>query len=140
MISDSWGWLGMGAVEVAATNAFGNVIFVDSAHRFWRISPEELSCELVADTRDEYDALIRDHDFRQDWEMTRLVEQAQARYGKQGEDQCFFLKRPAVLGGRYAIENVGTISRQELVAFAGSVARQIKDVADGEQVVLTCTD
>ncbi len=137
VISHNWGWLGLEALEIINDNDFGNVIFVDSARRFWRICPEELSCEMIAESRASYDSLMGEDEFRQDWLMAGLVEQAQARYGKQPEGSCFCLKRPAVFGGEYAIENIGTVSRRELVAFAGDVARQLKDVSDGEKVELT---
>jgi hypothetical protein len=45
-----------------------------------------------------------------------------------------------VLGGKYDVANFGTISRRELVAFAGDIAEQIKDVPDGAKVKFTFTE
>jgi hypothetical protein len=59
-----------------------------------------------------------------------------AKVGTIDHDRCFCLKLPAVLGGPYAEENFGTISRRELIAFSGDIARQIKDVPDGGQFKL----
>jgi hypothetical protein len=39
--------------EVVATNAFGNVIVRATDGAFWRICPEEWSCEQVARNEDE---------------------------------------------------------------------------------------
>lgn len=71
-----------------------------------------------------------------DWEMASLVEEAEARYGVQPEGRCFCLKVPAVLGGAYAIENIGTVPLLELIAFVGDLARQIEDLPDGATVDL----
>jgi hypothetical protein len=38
------------------------------------------------------------------------------------------------LGGTYDENNIGSISLKELLAFSGSLARQIKDIPDGHEV------
>lgn len=43
---------------------------------------------------------------------------------------------PGVLGAKYVLQNIGTISRSELVSFAGDMAHQIKDVPDGAKLEL----
>ena len=47
-IRESWAWTGLDAAAIAVTNQFGNVIFRASDGAFWRICPEELSCEMLA--------------------------------------------------------------------------------------------
>lgn len=139
-IQHSWRWTGLNAEAVAATSAFGNVLVraVDGAH--WRICPEELSCDVVAGNDAEFDALFATEDFQIDWRMDRLVEIARAALGPVDDDHCYCLKMPAVLGGKYEAANFGTISRQELIAFAGKVAEQIKDLPDGTAVQFTFID
>ena len=75
-----------------------------------------------------------------DWQMTRLVELARHALGPVHEERCYCLKRPAVLGGEYDIANFATITRQELVAFTGDVAEQIKDLPDGTPVNIEWTE
>ncbi len=140
VIKQDWGWLGIDPVEIVATNDFGNVIFIDTSKRFWRICPEELSCEVVAENPERYNRLVHDGDFLTDWHMSTLANEAQKRYGKQPEDRCFCLILPGVLGGEYKIENIGTNSRREVISFSGDVARQIKDVPDGGKVMFEWAD
>ena len=66
--------------------------------------------------------------------MATLVEAAQAAHGPQEPGRCFCLKIPAVLGGSYSADNIGTIGLGELLSFTGVVARQIKDLPDGAPV------
>ncbi len=139
-IRDSWGWTGLDPAAVAATNAFGNVLVRAANGAYWRICPEELNCEVVAGNDAEFDALMASEDFQIDWQMTRLVLIAQTSLGPVADDRCYCLKIPAVLGGKYDATNFGTISRRELVAFAGEIAEKIKDVPDGKKVKFTFTE
>jgi len=139
MIRESWGWTGLEPAAVMATNAFGNVIVRAADGSYWRICPEELTCKVVARDDTEFDALWANEDFQADWQMTRLVELAQATLGSADEERCYCLKLPAVLGGTYDATNFGTITRRELLAFTGDVAEQIKDVPDGGSIRLEWT-
>ena len=133
-IRKAWGWVGLNPIDVVATNAFGNVIVRATDGAYWRICPEEWSCEQVARNEEEYAALSRNDEFRTDWEMACLVELARAKLGPVPDGRCYCLKQPAVIGGSYAAENLGTISMDELIAFSGDMAEQVKDVPDGGQV------
>ena len=136
-IEAAWRWRGIAPVEVVAQNQFGNVIVRTAANRFWRIMPEELSAEPVAESAADFHKLWSDPDFLEDWNMTRLVELAQNKLGAVPAGRCYCLKIPGVLGGEYAAANMGTITIEELLAASGDMARQVADVPDGGQVSLT---
>lgn len=139
-ICEAWGWMGVESAEVVAINKFGNVIFTDQSGRYWRICPEELECKVIAESEDSYRRRQNDPDFKQDWEMMRLVEMAEAKYGAQPVHRCFCLKIPGALGGAYEIENIRTVRIGELVRFAGDVANQIKDLPTGSKVEFKIVD
>jgi hypothetical protein len=132
-IRNAWRWIGLDPAEVVATNAFGNLIVRATDGEYWRICPEELSCEKVARDAEEFAALFSKEDYRTDWQMSRLIEQARQKLGPLVEGQCYCLKLPAVIGGGYAVTNLGTVSLIELISFSGSMAEQIKDLPDGCQ-------
>jgi hypothetical protein len=139
-ICGAWGWKGIESAAIVAVNKFGNVVFVDQAGRYWRICPEELDCKVIAESREAYERLAADADFREDWDMARLVEMAQAKYGAQPVHRCFCLKAPGALGGAYEIDNIGTVGICELIRFAGDVANQIKDLPPGSKVEFRIVD
>src|SRR5262245_60099445 len=114
-ICEAWGWMGIESAHVVRMNKFGNVIFSDQTGRYWRICPEELECKAIAESAASYDRLLSDPEFVRDWEMTRLVEIAEAKYGAQPVHRCFCLKTPSILGGAYEIENIGTMRLGELI-------------------------
>lgn len=139
-IRESWSWTGLKPADIQAANAFGNLIVRADDGAYWRICPEELKCEIVARDAAGFDALWASEDFQVDWQMTRLVELALASLGPVDDERCYCLKRPAVLGGNYDTANFATIARQELVAFTGDVAEQIKDLPDGTSINFEWTD
>jgi hypothetical protein len=131
-IAKAWGWIGLKPVEVVASSAFGNVIVRDVVGAYWRICPEELSCELIAHSEEELQRLFAEEEFLTDWEMPALVELAREKLGPLAPDRCYCLKMPGVFGGEYVADNLGTNSRSEVIAFSGDVAEQIRDIPDGE--------
>ena len=133
-IRDAWSWSGLDPAEIVGTNAFGNYLVRAADGTYWRICPEDLSCEKIAENESAYFSVLSDEEFMTDWEMQPLVELATRRFGTQPADRCFCLKMPGVLGGEYSADNLGTISREELLSFAGDTARQIKDLPDGAKV------
>jgi len=139
-LNNSWAWRGVDATEIIAQNRFGNLIFRDKRGDYWRLSPEELECKVIANSAADYSKLWLDNAFLTDWNMAPLVEVAESRFGIQPEGLCFCLKIPGVLGGAYASENIGTISVSELVRFSGDIAEQIKDLPDGTHVEFRFTE
>ena len=136
IVRSAWGFTGLVPVRVLDINAFGNLLVEDAGGRTWRICPEELSCEIVAASPHETES-IRLSD---DWKMDQLVDLATAVLGTPGTGRCFCLKVPGALGGQYAEKNIGTISIAELIAFAGDLASQVKDLPDGAQINLKVVD
>jgi hypothetical protein len=133
-IRTAWGWTGIDPEEIVIINQFGNVVVRANNGTFWRICPEEWSCTQIARNAKEYTALSGKVEFRTDWDMERLVDLAREEVGPLTEGLCYCLKLPAVIGGKYKAANLGIISIQELIAFSGDMAEQIKDVPDGDQI------
>jgi Domain of unknown function (DUF1851) len=140
IIQDAWGWTGLQAYEVVGENDFGNLMIKDKAGRYWRLCPEDLSCRIVASTREELDRLSADHEFLTDWRMTNLVHRARAQLGPLRPGYKYCLKIPGTLGGEYGGDNLSTSPLGELVASSGHVAHEIHGLPDGAQVRLTVVD
>ena len=139
-IADAWGWRGVRPRALVMQNEFGNVIFTDDDGQYWRICPEELSCEVVATNGEDFARLQNTDEFLKDWAMRELVERTRSMLGMPAAERCYCLKIPATLGGAYTLANIGTIDRAELISFSGDIAKQIDDVPDGAQIRLRITD
>jgi len=139
-IAQGWGWKLGKPVAIIATNRFGNVIVQNKAGHFFRIVPEELQCELFAQSASELQQKRSGGNFISDWEMTALVEQSESTLGSLAEGEVYYLVTPGCLGGKYAEENIRKITLSELLACSGDMARQIDDVPDGGKVEIRITE
>ena len=139
-IRESWGWVGIDPVEVVGSTAFGNLMIKDEQGRYWRLCPEGLSCEVIAQTREVLDEVSRDQAFLHDWYLQPLVEQAEEALGPLVPGEAYHFVISPVLGGEYEAGNVRRINHVEQVRFSGDLALQIKDLPDGAQVTLKIVD
>ncbi|WP_241825770.1 MULTISPECIES: DUF1851 domain-containing protein [unclassified Salinivibrio] len=139
-VKDSWGWVGIEPLSIVGENDFGNLMIEDADGKYWRLSPEDVYCEVVANDRDELDRLSQDQDFLEDWYMQALVEQAKESLGELSEGRKYCLVIPGALGGEYGISNIKTAPLVELVRFSGDLAKQIKDLPDGAEIQLRVVD
>ncbi len=130
-INNKWGWADVKAVEILATNDFGNVIFKSDKGAYWRICPEELYCEKIAESFAEYENIIKSEYFAAGWEVSELVETAMAHLGELQEGEKYCLKLPSILGGLPDLENLGKIDHLQLLSFSGEMAQHVKDLPDG---------
>ena len=135
-INKAWNWKGFIATEIILTNEFGNVIFKTDKNEYWKICPEEISCERIAKTESEFNKVSSDSEFITDWEMTNLVNIAKSELGELKENERYCLKMAALIGGQYEKSNLGKISFSELIAFSGDLGFQIKDLKDGQKIKL----
>ncbi|MEP5602973.1 MAG: T6SS immunity protein Tdi1 domain-containing protein [Algibacter sp.] len=135
-INKAWNWKEFNATEIIRTNEFGNVIFKTDKNKYWRICPEEISCEKIAESESEFDRISAESEFIEDWEMTNLVNIAKSELGELKESEKYCLKMSAVIGGEYEKSNLRKISFAELIAFSGDLGFQIKDLKDGQKIKL----
>ena len=139
-IKESWGWVGIEPIEVVGENDFGNLMIKDVEGKYWRLCPEDVYCEVVAQNREELDALSTNQEFLEDWYMETLVETAKDKLGPLTEGRKYYLVTPGALGGEYGINNIKTAPLIEIVRFSGDIGKQIKDLPEGSQVELKVID
>lgn len=135
-IRKAWNWTGLNPAEIVCVNSFGNLIVKAADGTYWRICPEEMKCEKIAAGLTTFDKLSHSQDFQLDWEMKRLVVLAEKKLGPLKSGRCYCFKVSPVLGGTYDESNLAEISLEELIAFSGDLAEQIKDVPDGGKIEL----
>jgi hypothetical protein len=135
-IKDAWGWTGVDPIEIVTENDFGNLILKDNEDQFWRMCPEDLYCEVVASSIDEYNELIQNKEFVDDWFMDSMVEEAKKSIGDLKPNCKYYMVIPGVLDGEYGGDNVKMASFVEIIKVSADVAKQIKDLPDGAEIKL----
>ena len=139
-IKKSWGWSGIEPEEVVGENDFGNLMIKDLQGRYWRLCPEDICCQLIAQNKDELDALFSNQEFLEDWYMSALVEQAKEHLGELTEGRKYYMVTPGILGGEYGISNIKTAPLVEIIRISGDIGSQIKDLPEGAQIKLDVVD
>ena len=139
-INEHWGWTGLKGIEIVRCNEFGNFMILGEDKAFWRICPEELTCEVVAVNRSDYLQLVESEDFLPDWSMDGLVGLARKHSGTLKKGWAYYLVVPAVLGGRYDEVNIRSVPLEELIEHSGDWALAIKDLPDGAQIEFRVID
>lgn len=135
-IKDSWGWIGIQPQEVVLENEFGNLIVKDFEGKFWRICPEDVYCEVVAESIEEYNVLIKNEEFLEDWFMSAMVVEAEKNLCVLESGYKYHMVIPGVLGGTYGGANVKVAPLVEIIRFSGDVGKQIEELPEGAQVQL----
>lgn len=125
-INEAWGWVGLNAEEVLGANAFGNLLIRDDEGRYWRLAPQDLRCEPVAEDRAAFEALSYDQVFLNEWYMPDQVRLAESTLGPLSAGRKYCLRIPSALGGHYLCDNLATVPLSELIRFAGEGARQFE--------------
>ena len=136
IIKESWGWVGIEPDEIIGQNDFGNLLIRDMLGEYWRLCPENLYCKVIAENREQLDALSKNQEFLADWYMSSLISEANERYGYLEEGRKYHLAIPGVLGGEYGIHNIRTISQIEQIRFSGDLGHQIAELPDGAKIEL----
>ena len=122
IVNKSWGWKGIVATDIFHENDFGNLIAEDENGKFWRVCPEELSCNIIADSQEAFDELFMSDDFKKDWYMDETVSLATDQLGDLLGGEKYCLKLPGILGGLYEPENFGKIAFEKLITLSGAIA------------------
>lgn len=135
-INKAWNWKGFNATQIIQTNDFGNVIFKTDSDEYWRICPEETSCEKIAKSKSEFDQISTESEFIDDWEMTNLVKIAITNLGELEKNQKYCLKIQPVIGGKYEKSNFEKINFSELISFSGNLGFKLKELKDGQKIKL----
>tara|TARA_R110001592_G_scaffold361526_1_gene672382 strand:+ start:626 stop:1075 length:450 start_codon:yes stop_codon:yes gene_type:complete len=135
-IEEAWGWVGIKPQEVVIENEFGNLIVKDFDDKFWRICPEDVYCEVVAESIEEYNTLIKNEEFLEDWFMSAMVTEAEQNLGVLEPGYKYHMVIPGVLGGEYGGKNVKVAPLIELIKFSGDLGKQIEELPEGAQIQL----
>jgi hypothetical protein len=90
----------------------------------------------LADNREQFAHLIDEDDNANNWLAIPLVNELASAGMLLQPGQCYGFKTPPVLGGAYAIENIGVLPIPDYLGGYGSIHNQLRDVPDGSQVVL----
>ncbi|MEM6908601.1 MAG: T6SS immunity protein Tdi1 domain-containing protein [Pseudomonadota bacterium] len=139
VFNESWSWTGFTASRVRAQSPMGHLILSDAEENFVYLDTDGLSL-IPLGSREEAEAHLAQEEAQDLWWGGDLIANAREKLGEPPEGSVFSLTPAALIEGRYELENIWIISLEELIAFTGQAARQLKDVPDGAQIIIEVTD
>ncbi len=123
-VRDAWGWSGIAPEQLVGENDFGHRIVLDRQGCYWHLVPDELICEMVAQTRAGFETLAGSDAFRADWSMRALLTRAREALGALPPNGKYHLTLPAPLGGDYGPDNLVIADAVEQIRMSGAMARR----------------
>ncbi|AZN69350.1 T6SS immunity protein Tdi1 domain-containing protein [Acinetobacter haemolyticus] len=135
-IKEAWDWTGIEPKEIIIENKFGNLIIKDFDEKFWRLCPEDIYCKVIAESLEEYNLLIKNEVFLEDWLMSTMVVEAENNLGQLELGYKYYMVIPGILGGEYGGENVKVAPLVEIIKLSGYLGKQIEELPDGAQIRL----
>lgn len=140
-INEYWTWLTPKCEEIKFTNDFANIIFTDKNDHYWRIIPEELKAEKIADNEEDFNELLNDEKFCDDWNMDFLAQVAYDTFGETRNHQCYGFKVwPAFDEGQYSAENMEVKELLDYLAQSGEVAKQFAEAPKDKKIEVKFED
>ena len=139
LFNEHWGWSGHAASRVRATSPMGHVLFSDENDRFFYLDPDGMMIVPLG-SKDDAQAHLDEPEANELWWGGDLVAKARELLGEAPEGSVYTLKPHAMVAGEYAPENMCILPLEELIAFSGDIARQLKDLPEGAQIRLEVKD
>lgn len=137
IINQFWSWKVPHCSEIKFSNEFGNIIFLVQTGAYWRICPEELKAEEIAQDDEAFQALLEDEKFCEDWNMDFLCQVASDALGPINQEQCYGFKVwPAFKDGQYDNKNMELKNFEDWLAQSGEVAEQFSQAKEGQEITL----
>ncbi|WP_379554393.1 hypothetical protein [Qipengyuania sp. DGS5-3] len=138
-INENWGWTGITVERVRAQSPMGHLLISDAEDQFFYLDPDGMAIVPLGG-REDAQAHLDEPEANQLWWGGDLVARAREILGEPPEGSVFTLTPHAMVAGEYAPENMCILPLEEVVAFSGMVAQQLKDLPEGAQFELKVTD
>lgn len=132
---EDWHWLtGPSKVPILLTSV-GDAFLKDTGDgsiHFLAVGTAEL--RPIASDVHEFRSLLTDNEFVLDYFAVEAVIALEQAGVKLGPGQIYSLKVPAVLGGKYSLDNVATVDISIHFSLTGQIHEQVKDLPPGTKI------
>lgn len=127
-----WRWLVEPSTEPILVTAMGDAFLEDRAGRISWLDVAAGTLTPVAD--DGLEALVFDRHLAEAWFMPQVVLALKNRGVTLSANEVFSLSRPAVLGGKYALDNIQPTDIEIHFSIHGQIHDQVRDLAPGTRI------
>jgi hypothetical protein len=137
----AWRWLLGAAWSPLLVSAAGDVFLINSAGSIARLDTGVGTLEIVADTRDDFEAALNNPAVIADWFLQPVVDELRAHGKRLSCGQCYgFTILPIFKEGDYGAGNRYCLDAMEYLRFTGDIHQKLHNVPDAERVHIQTTD
>jgi hypothetical protein len=129
-----WHWLLPSDLTVWMVNRFGDVIFVPNDETVHFLDIGSGTTEQIADSREDFCTQVDLGDNADNWLLISLTDKCVSAGLRLQPGQCYSLKIPPVLGGKYIVDNVEALDLVVNYSLLAQIHQQTKDLPDGTKV------
>ncbi len=115
---------------------FGELFFEHKDGKIGMLQVSAFRYEVVARNKRDFEEWLVDPDKMTQWFLSPLVDRLVASGKILKPDWCYSFTTPLGLGGEIAEKNVALLPIREHFGCWGDIFRQLKDVPDGENVII----
>ena len=115
---------------------FGEVFFEHADGKIGMLQVSSFRYEIVAKDKKDFEEWLVDPDKMSEWFLAPLVDRLLASGKSLKPDSCYSFATPLGLGGQIEEKNVSILSVRDHFGCWGDIFRQLKDVPDGERVII----
>ncbi len=139
-LCESWKWLDIDIKEVLFISKMGDMFVEGNNGMVYWLATDIGTLNMVANSRKEFEALLKDEDNINNWFLPSLIERLIVAGKVLGRDQVYSFKKIPVIGGEYSVDNLEPIDLNVHFALTGQICEQIKDLPDGTSVKIKIVD
>jgi hypothetical protein len=132
----NWEWLLPREFTLRIVHRFGDLFIVSSDGTVLMLDVIAGTLENVAQNRDEFGLTIDDAEYADLWLVIRVVDRLTASGLTLGPGECYALRQPTILGGKYESGKLVVMNIENYLAKFGSIHEQLKDVPGGTLVII----
>lgn len=131
---DTWRWIGLDGLVVVAVAAFGDTFLQAADGSILYLDTLEGRLSKIANGLPQFEALLKESDWRDHFLMAGLVIGARGRGSVLEPGECYDFAVAPILGGEVSVDAMQKISLVVKVSLAGQIHEQVKDLPDGTHI------
>jgi hypothetical protein len=136
-ILSCWLWKLDQDMKIVMISNFGDLFLESEEGSIYWLLTDGGELKKIANDRNEFEKLLNKEEYIDNWFLPALVEKLLSVGMELEENEVYGLKKMAVLGGVYDIDNFLPTDMSVHFAFTGQICEQIKDLPDGTNVNIT---
>ena len=136
---EDWQWLVGTALPIMVSSVGDAFLQTESGEIFWLLTGSA-EIEKVADSFEEFQGKLQDHELVHDWFLISIVAQLKEQGLILEQGKLYGFKQLPALGGKYESDNFELTDIEVHFAMTGQMNFQIKDLPDGTQINFKVTE